>query len=284
MKKPNIAVVYFSGTYVTKSYAESIHTQLTKKGCAAELFDITPFSARRTPFSVEPFDGIIFGFPVYADFAPSVINAWLPTLKGNGKPCALFITYGGRTSGYAHYHTLSLLRQAGFNAQFSAEFLGRHTFNVTGWNMLPDRPNERDFSMAREFTLLAMERFATPVTQGLCLQKPFGYDRALEDLQNNRPTTERRWTNPIRAGECSMCGSCERNCPTQAIDHRTGMSDPIKCIDCMRCMYDCPDKALKADKQMGEYYPTFLEEWGLSDELLSHKQSKLITAPWQAVG
>jgi ferredoxin/flavodoxin len=284
MKNLHIAVVYFSGTNVTKSYAEIIHTQLTKKGCAAELFDITPFYARRTPFSVEPYGGIIFGFPVYADFAPAVVNKWLPSLKGNGTPCAFFVTYGGRTSGYAHYHTWTLLRGAGFNVQFSAEFLGRHTFNLAGWNMLPDRPNKRDFDTARKFAVLAVERFARPAATEFSLQKPFGYDRAVADLRNSAPAAERKWTNPVRVGECSMCGDCERNCPVQAIDHHIGMSDPAGCIECMRCVYGCPDKVLQTDKQMGGYYPTFLEEWGLSAELMAHKQSKLITMPWQAVG
>jgi NAD-dependent dihydropyrimidine dehydrogenase PreA subunit/flavodoxin len=284
MKKLHIAVVYFSGTTVTKSYAEIIHAQLNETGCNAELTDITPHSARRKPLHVESYDGIIFGFPVYADFPPRVINEWLPTLKGNGKPCVLFVTYGGRTSGYAHFYGLSLLRTAGFRVQFSAEFLGRHTFNIAGWNLLPNRPNEQDFKVAREFAMLAAERFTRPYAGVFSLQKPFGYDRAVEDMEKAQPGADRKWTNPVREGVCSLCGTCEQNCPARAIDHRTGISDPVKCIECMRCVYDCPEKVLKTDKQMEGYYPTFLEEWGLTDELLSHKQSRIITVPWQAVG
>ena len=56
----------------------------------------------------------------------------------------MFFTYGGRTTGYAHFHTKLLLEQAGFQVQFSAEFLGRHTFNLAGWRVLPHRPDERE--------------------------------------------------------------------------------------------------------------------------------------------
>jgi menaquinone-dependent protoporphyrinogen IX oxidase len=92
MKKLNVAIVYFSGTAVTKSYAEVIHARLKEPGCNAELIDITPYSARREPLPVESFNGIVFGFPVYADFPPRVINEWLPTLKGDGKPYAASMT------------------------------------------------------------------------------------------------------------------------------------------------------------------------------------------------
>jgi len=225
----------------------------------------------------------VFGSPVFADFLPRVMDDWLPTLDGAGKPCTVFVTYGGRTSGYSHFHAFSLLKQAGFLVQFSAEFLGRHTFNLAGWDMLPDRPNEQDFATAREFATLAIKRFTHLHTDGLILQKPFGYDRSLEEMQNKPPVVERKWTNPRRFLKCSMCGSCESRCPAQAIDHHTGISDPAKCIDCMHCMYICPDKALKADDHMEGYYPTFLKEWNLTEDLMSRKQSKIITGALQTV-
>ncbi|MBN1797347.1 MAG: EFR1 family ferrodoxin [Spirochaetales bacterium] len=277
MKNIKIAIVYFSGTHVTKSYAEVIQAHLTENGFEAQLFDITPFSARRTALPAEQYHGLIFGSPVFADFLPCVMDDWLPTLRGAGKPCAVFVTYGGRTSGYAHFHALSLLNRAGFLVQFSADFLGRHTFNLAGWDMLSDRPNEQDFAVAREFAALVKKRFTHPHAHGLTLQKPFGYDRALAEMLNRPPSSERKWTNPRRFFTCSLCGACESECPVQAIDHQTGMSDPAKCIECLHCMHICPDKALKADEHMEAYYPAFLKEWNLTEDLMSRKQGKIIT-------
>jgi ferredoxin len=283
MKNLTIAIVYFSGTHVTKSYAEAMQNRLTENGCKTHTIDITPYSARQNGASLDKYDGLIFGFPVYADFLPSVVDEWLPALDGAGKPCAVFVTYGGRTSGYAHFHAFQLLQQAGFLVQFSAEFLGRHTFNLAGWDMLPDRPNEQDFRVAHEFAALAVKRFTRPHKEGLALQKPFGYDRALQEMRNRPPSTERKWTNPRRFFKCSLCGACELECPVQAIDHHTGASDPAKCIECFRCMYICPDKALKADDHMESYYPTFLKDFNLTADLMSQKQSKIVTSALQTV-
>jgi ferredoxin len=283
MKNSEIAIVYFSGTHVTKSYAEAIHNHMTANGFSARLIDVTPFSARREPFPTEEYHGFVFGFPVYADFLPRVFDDWLPTLNGSGKPCVIFVTYGGRTSGHAHFHAFSLLRQAGFLVQFSAEFLGRHTFNLSGWNAVPDRPNEKDFSVARDFAELAGKCFTHPHPDGLTLQKPFGYDHALQEMRNLPASNERKYTNPVRFTECSLCGICESFCPAQAMDHRSGMSDPAKCIECLRCVQACPDKVLKTDERMGGIYQDFLKEWNLTEELMSRKQSRIITDALQTV-
>ena len=156
MADRNIALVYFSATNVTYIYAEVMRGALLDHDCDVQLFNVTPYAARQEMLPTGGFDGFIFGFPVFADFAPSVINAWLPTLDGKGVRCTQFFTYGARTTGYAHFHTLLLLEQAGFQVMFSAEFLGRHSFNVGGWQILPDRPNEQDYALAREFAAFSL--------------------------------------------------------------------------------------------------------------------------------
>jgi NAD-dependent dihydropyrimidine dehydrogenase PreA subunit len=278
-----IALVYFSATNVTHTYAQVIREALLDQGCAVQLFNVTAYASRQAPLPIEDFDGFIFGFPVFADFAPSVINAWLPTLDGQGKRCTLFFTYGARTTGYAHFHTKLLLEQAGFQVLFSAEFLGRHSFNVGGWRILPDRPDEQDFAVAREYAALALERFAQHAPVAFSLQKPFGYNRVMASLKNQQKCTERDWTHPVRIVEvCSMCRDCETECPAQAFDADVGLSDPERCIECMHCVYICPDQVLKLDEHMKDDYDDFLADWHLTDEIMNAKKSKIITAAWQA--
>ena len=104
-----IALVYFSATDATHTYAQIIRERLLSQNCAVEAFNVTAHASRQNPLPFDPFNGVIFGFPVFSDFAPTVIHEWLPTLDGQGKKCALFFTYGGRTTGYAHFHTKLLL-------------------------------------------------------------------------------------------------------------------------------------------------------------------------------
>jgi len=126
----NIALIYFSATNVTRTYASVIGAGLQRRGCTVHAFDVTPWSARQDPLPVADFDAFVFGVPVFSDFAPRVINEWLPTLDGQGKRCAAFFTWGGRTTGYAPFHTALLLEQAGFRVQCVAELVGRHTYNL----------------------------------------------------------------------------------------------------------------------------------------------------------
>ena len=277
-----IAVIYFSATEVTHTYVRRIWERLQNQGCEVKAFNITAYSSRQDPPAIDGFNGIIFGFPVFSDFAPSVINEWLPTLDGRGKRSALFFTYGGRTTGYAHFHTKLLLEQAGFQVLFSAEFLGRHSFNVGGWRILPERPNAQDLALAEEYADLAIQRFSRDAPTLLKLQKPFGYNQVIASLATSQEITERHWKNPVRtADECSMCGNCEAECPTQAFDAHTGLSNPGRCIGCMHCVYICPEKVLKVDDMKSVYDP-FLSNWNLTEEMMNAKQGKIITEPWQA--
>ena len=278
-----IALFYFSATNVTHTYAGVMREALLDHGSEVQLFNVTAYASRQEPLPIDDFDGFIFGFPVYADFAPSVINAWLPTLDGRGKRCALFFTYGARTTGYAHFHTKLLLEQASFQVLFSAEFLGRHSFNVGGWRVLPDRPNEQDFTVALEYVALALERFSQDAPTFFRLQKPFGYNHAMASLENQQKRTERGWTHPIRiTEECSMCRDCETECPTQAFNADTGLSNPERCIECMHCVYICPDEVLKVNERMKDAYEGFLTFWHLTEDMMNAKKSKIITEAWHS--
>jgi len=278
-----IALIYFSATNVTHTYAQVMREGLIEQGCAVQLYNVTAYASRQEKLPIHDFDGFIFGFPVFGDFAPSVINEWLPTLDGQGKKCAQFFTYGARTTGYAHFHTKLLLEQAGFQVLFSAEFLGRHSFNVAGWRILPDRPDSLDFAVAREYAALALESFTQNTPAVFRLQKPFSYNQIMASRENKPKRSERSWTNPIRIIEaCSMCRDCENECPTQAFDADTGLSDPERCIECMHCVYICPDKVLKIDERMKDAYASFLTNWHLTDEMMNAKKSRIITAAWQA--
>ena len=283
MADTRIALVYFSATQVTHTYVQVISQALQAYGYAVETVNVTSHAARQEPLPVDDFSGFFFGFPVFSDFAPSVINDWLPTLDGKGKPCAQFLTYGARTTGYAHFHTRLLLEQAGFVPLLSAEFLGRHSFNVGGWRILPDRPDEGDFAVAREFAVLAMERFSQEVPEPLILQKPFGYDRALDWIKDRPRTSERRWTHPGRTADtCSMCRDCETGCPTRAFDADSGLSDPATCIECMHCVAVCPDRVIAIDPRFENTYERFLAHWHLTEDLMRAKKSRLINSAWEA--
>jgi ferredoxin/flavodoxin len=268
-----IAIVYFSATNVTRSYATVIQRHLNEQNCDAHVFDITPHVARQNRLPINQYDAFIFGFPVFADFSPSVIHTWLPTLNGLNKKCAQFFTYGARSSGHAHYHTAQLLRKSHFQLVLSAEFLGRHTFNIAGWQIIPDRPNIADFQLAKQFADLSFSKFMDEEAQAYKPPKLDGFAESFARLQTRLPKAVRAYTNPTRVIEnCRMCRLCETQCPTLAFNADTGLSDPATCIECMHCVCICPDEAIKPDVRMKDEYPKFLQRHQLTEEMMNAKQ------------
>jgi len=67
MSDLEIALVYFSATHVTKTYAEVIKEELISRGCQAQLINVTAYASRQEYLSVDDFDGFVFGFPVFGD-------------------------------------------------------------------------------------------------------------------------------------------------------------------------------------------------------------------------
>ena len=279
-----IAIVYFSATYVTKTYVDVISQELQAQGCETALINVTSLGSREMHIPFGDFDGVIFGFPVYSDYAPSVINDWLKTLDGAGMRCGMFFTYGGRTTGYAHFHTKLLLEGAGFSVLFSAEFLGPHSYNLGGWRLLTDRPNEKDIAVTKCYARLVIERFAMASAPVFRIQRPFGYYQSLQALAQRKERTELRWPHPGRFGEdCQMCMRCETECPTGAFDALSGTANLATCIHCMHCIAICPDGVILTEEQKKITTEAFLENCHLTGEMLATKKSKIITEPWDTV-
>jgi NAD-dependent dihydropyrimidine dehydrogenase PreA subunit/flavodoxin len=269
-----IGIFYFSGSGVTEKYAKLMKDQLVMKECNVELVNITSHLSREQHFSFENFDGVIFGFPVYIGFAPRVVNDWISLQKGNHKPCGMFFTYGGGASGFSHYHTQQLLTGAGFDVLCSAEFLGPHTFNVGGWKVCLDRPNDQDIDAAKKYVDLLFDAFDKKTNVIYSISKPLGYEEVIKGYLEMPPRKERWITNPVRVAEsCSMCRTCEQECPTGAFDAETGLSDPEKCIECMHCIFVCSDKVVKVPKEVENIYPVFLERYHVSEEIIKNKES-----------
>jgi len=276
-------IFYFSGTDVTTVVARSVHRRLEERGLGADLVDITPLD-RRNSADTDGYDRLIFGFPVYSDFAPAAMNDWLNTLEGRGRKCVIFCTYGGRSSGYFHYHTWQILKDRGFAVLMSAEFLGRHTFNVAGWKVLPDRPDGSDLHIAGELADRAAELFAHPDPPPLLLQKPSGYQEKLEAFLSRKPPEKPAPNQPFRSSEnCSLCRLCERDCPVGAFDADAGRADPAICLKCQRCLFHCPDRVLVLHEEMYRSYEGFLKDWNLTEEGMERKRSRLILHAWDTI-
>ncbi len=240
-----VAVVYFSATNNTRTVAQCLQKELEAKGCEVTTHDITTPADRSEPIDFAPYQAVLFGFPIHSLRAPRMAREWLQGLDGLGKKCAMFFTYGGFLVHPAHESTRTILNKRGFTVIASAEFPGAHTFNIGGWKAFPGRPDNRDAELMRQYADAVYVRFKGEDDGVLGEQdkSPFS-DEQLDQFESYRFMVLTQL--PARNGAaCSLCGLCEKECPTGAMDAEKGLADPQHCIACLRCVFSCPEQVLQ---------------------------------------
>jgi len=272
----NIKIIYFSATGNTAKIADAISETLEAyENISVEKLNITSFSSRENNPSLDKYDGIFFGFPIYALRAPKMLREWIKTLKGNNQKVSAFFTYGGVTVGIAHHNIKKILEDKNFQVVSTGEFLGKHTSNLAGWNLMNDRPNQEDLDIAKEYAEKTLMRFMGKDVGIVNFDNPEMTEKQVDRIEDS---SNKRRIPPSRQGTdcsmlCKMCKTCEEDCPTNAMNAESGEADPERCIGCLRCINNCPDKALKiADRK--KMYGVIAKALNLSEEVLANRKSK----------
>ncbi|MHA1467728.1 MAG: EFR1 family ferrodoxin [Promethearchaeota archaeon] len=268
----NIAVIYFSATGNTAKIAKTISEYLkSHEDVNLDEIDITTYSSRDKEIKLDKYEGIFFGFPIYALRAPRLLRDWLKTLEGKNKMASTFFTYGGVKVGIAHHNIKRILEDKNFQVVSTGEFLGKHTSNLAGWTLMSDRPNQEDLNIAKEYAEKTLIRFKGEDPGLVVFDAP---ELTEKQVDRTEESANKRRIPPSRHGEeCSLCKTCEENCPTNAMDAESGEADPVKCIGCLKCVYNCPDKALQiADRT--KMYTIMEKALNLTPEILASRKSK----------
>jgi len=268
----NIALFYFSATGITEIISNHIAAILKREGNSIKLINIITLDSRQFQYDFLEFDAYIFGFPVFGGRPPTIAEDWMRTLDGRGQKCSMFFTYDARDLEWAHQVTYYLLKQANFRVVLSAEFIGKHSFNVAkGWSLAEDRPNQLDFEIASEFALQSINRF----------QKDSEFSIDLSEFTYKPIKTKKSlgvWANfyPSRGkDDCSMCYLCEKECPVKAFDAVSGETNRKACIQCMHCVTICPDKVIHTG-EVSQLFKKFKDDYGLIEDVVEKKRSKII--------
>ena len=243
-----ILFLYFSATGVTEKYVQVMKQYAQEKNCVCEVQNLITPESRQKPIDFNEYNGIIFGFPVYSERLPTVIEEWFlehnfNLSETNGNRSTIFYTFGGRDLEEANQIAYYLLNKVGFSLWLAGEFVGSHSFNVgKGWNLAGNRPNEEDFTLAREFAEKSIDIFNGNGTL-------FQINTPLEEY---KPFIPPKFFGPFwnlfprRVGDtCQECRICETECPTEAFNADEGTVDVSKCILCMGCVKKCPEHAIQ---------------------------------------
>jgi len=268
----NIAIFYFSATGITEIISNHIAAILEREGSTVKQTNIIAPDNRPSQVDFLEFDACIFGFPVFGGRPPTVAEEWMRTLEGGNQKCSMFFTYGARELEIAHQVTYYLLTQANFQVVLSAEFIGKHSFNVgEGFSLAEGRPNQLDFDVATEFALNSISRFRKEFEFNIDLSK-FTYKP--KRIRESRGLMANFY--PSRGkDDCSMCNLCEKECPVKAFDAVSGETNRKLCITCMHCVTICPDKVIHIG-EVSQLYKVFIDQLGLTEDVVEKKRSKII--------
>jgi menaquinone-dependent protoporphyrinogen IX oxidase/ferredoxin len=269
-----ILLAYFSATQNTARIADVIGAQLMELGAEVDVLDMTTPKRRKPSPDMRAYEGAVFGSPIHYMRAPKIVREWLNDLKARETPCALFFTFGGFQVHPAHQTTVEILSRNGFRVLASAEFPGKHTYNLAGWEAMAGRPAESELNVAREYARLIYGRFSgrDPHVLG---EMPGGSLslEVLDKMENSIPRLFQR--RPGREGaECRMCLLCEDLCPSGAMNAETGEADADRCICCLRCVAVCPDEILTF-LDLSAFFPKKMEMEQETPQSLGAKQSTI---------
>lgn len=269
-----VLIAYFSATGNTAAIGKAIGGRLQKLGADVDIRDMTIWTARENKLDLSGYDAAVFGSPIHSMRSPRVFREWLAGLDGHGMKCAMFFTFGGFQVHPTHSTTQKILEKSNFAVVASAEFLGKHTFNLGGWQAMADRPDQSDLAVAEEYADRIYDRFTGKDTGVVKDLNPGPYtEQELDKFENFRFVMVSKL--PTRDGaECQMCMLCEELCPTGAMNAETGQADKDKCMVCLRCVYECPDQVLKIN-DLSAVFNKKMEMDKETPETLKAKKSKM---------
>lgn len=221
----HLPVLYFSPTYGTRN---ALHTMAGMLSSSTTDIDLS------SPAPVFPVftssDAVLVGAPVFGGRIPAVNVERLLRCQANGARAISVVCYGNRAYEDALLELNDTLDKAGFIVVASAALITPHSIDRSFGT---GRPDEKDLKRMGYFchdvlNKISAGKCAPPIIPGNVPYKDF----------TPAPVV------PAPLNGCTQCGQCATVCPTQAIDHTTFLvPKPDTCIRCMRCVYECPEKA-----------------------------------------
>ncbi len=232
--------IYFSATGTTERVMEAL-------GCnAANRVNVTAVAPSADELKFGTDDLIFLGFPVFGGRVPAIYLERIAALKGGGCKAVIVAVYGNRHYDDAVREMQDFATTHGCKVVAAITAVAQHSIAPT---IATGRPDSEDLERLQKFAaeidrrLVAGELTALPATS----EQPYKEYRQLPVL-------------PQSSADCSLCGVCADECPTQAItlgDELT--TDSTRCILCMRCVAVCPSNARALPAQVLEQVTAMIQ-------------------------
>ena len=218
----NTVEIIFSPTGGTEKVAHIIGSHWSESTVRIDLSDAKTDFAK---CAISKEDQVLIAMPSFGGRAPAVAIERLKKIAGHGAKCTLVCVYGNR----AYEDTLAEMedaaKESGFRVVAAVATVAEHSIMPQYAAGRPDASDKKQ-----------LEQFAEQIA---------GKTEAVVSIPGNRPYKKAGGAGLVpKAGQsCTKCGLCAASCPVQAIDPANFTADATKCISCMRCVKQCPEKA-----------------------------------------
>lgn len=187
-------------------------------------------------FEIGEEDIVLIAMPVFGSHPPAVAIERLRQVNGNKARCVVVCVYGNGDYG----NTLNEMKIAAEDSDFKVVAA---IAAVAQHSIIPeyatDRPDEDDISVLNDFAEKIRDKKEAISTE---------LDVEIEDeTTESKPQPPSEPPLPKPTDSCIKCGICASNCPLEAICEEDFTADIMKCIFCMRCQSQCPNKSRKVD-------------------------------------
>ena len=218
----NTVEIIFSPTGGTEKVAHIIGSHWNE---STAKIDLSNPKIDFTKCAISKEDQVLIAMPSFGGRAPAVAIERLKKIAGHGAKCTLVCVYGNR----AYEDTLAEMedaaKESGFRVVAAVAAVAEHSIMPQYAAGRPDASDKKQ-----------LEQFAEQIA---------GKTEAVVSIPGNRPYKKAGGAGLVpKAGQsCTKCGLCAASCPVQAIDPANFTADAKKCISCMRCVKQCPEKA-----------------------------------------
>ncbi len=219
--------IYFSATNSTAKVMELLGAD------SSNIMNVTAGKPAEGDLSFTSEDLLFLGFPVFGGRVPEIFLRRIEKLNGNGAKAVIVAVYGNRHFDDALKEMQAWAEAHGCVAVAAIAAVAQHSIAPS---IAAGRPDAEDIARLREFA----EEIRRKHSRGEL--KPMPHRPQGEEYKEYKQLP----ILPESTDACTLCGICAEECPADAITvGGSCITDPAKCILCMRCTAVCPSGARK---------------------------------------
>jgi ferredoxin len=236
-----IRIVYFSGTGGTKIAAEKLAESFTGFGVTVIQQEL---NAQEQQDRQTKEDLLIVLYPVYALNAPEPVYKYINNhdVAENIPAAIISISGGGEVTPNkaCRRRVIKLLENKGYRVVYEKML-------IMPSNIFTATPLNASVRLLKVLPVKASQIAGDLLGGVVCRTRPGLINTALSAFGELEKIGARQFGRHIASSaDCTGCGICAAHCPVGNI--RMAGGRPVyggKCITCMKCLYGCPQKALK---------------------------------------